>query len=114
VKKLVKHNTHYTVQFKGFDTAHLNQHALDLHDHGHNFYKNRLGHLQTIANLEEIDKRIAKQHPELNFKLAKKYSGMVKLGDSIGRASDGTIPAHVVTGHKKAHSHPRKCFCGCR
>ena len=100
MKKLVKHNTHYTTQFKGFHMDHLNQHALDLHDHGHNFYKGRPGHLQTIANLEEIDKKVAKMHPELNFKLAKKYTGMVKLGDGIGRSSDGTIPSHVVTGRK--------------
>ena len=105
MKKLVKHNTHYTVQFKGFDTAHLNQHALDLHDHGHNFYKNRPGHLQTIANLEEIDKRIAKQHPELRFSLARKYKGLVHLADGIGHASDGTIPAGVVTGEKYRRHH---------
>ena len=105
MKKLIRHNTHYTTKFTGFDTAHLHGHAVDIHDYSHTFWKTRKGHQQTITNLEEIDRRIAKQHPELRFSLARKYKGLVHLADGIGHASDGTIPAGVVTGEKYRRHH---------
>lgn len=79
----------------------LEERTKKMHDQAESMGHRSNGHALTIKRLQKIDRDFARQHPQINVSLEKKYKAVFRLAHGLGRAVDGTTPAHLVTGVKK-------------